>query len=313
MMTLEELGAMLREARERRGMTVSDIADRLKIPTRILQAIEEDAGRVPRTVYAYNFIKEYALLLGFPHSDVASWMQGLEGFENISRPVLAENHTYTSVKPSKLPAILGGLFKALVLIALACGAYTAYLHFFASRDAERLSSPSGEQAEGSSPVPTWGVHESAALPEKEQEKSETSAEQKDNAFEQAGQSSSPVPLESTPPAAQDAQNTPEAVLPAAPSSAAAEKPAPETPVVLPEGIHQVEVIADQGDCWMGFEPDGKKQQRTLRKGDTFSMTFRDSLIIRFGHARAVRVIYDGKEMERMASSRVVTINFPPAE
>ena len=79
---------------------------------------------------------------------------------------------------------------------------------------------------------------------------------------------------------------------------------------LPDGMHQVEVIADTGDCWMGFEPDGKKQQRTLRKGDTFSMTFRDSLVIRLGNARAVRIIYDGRELERSTSPRVVTMNFP---
>ena len=64
---------------------------------------------------------------------------------------------------------------------------------------------------------------------------------------------------------------------------------------------------------MGFEPDGHKQQRTLRKGDSFTMTFRDSLQVKLGHASAVRVIYDGKELERSTSQRVVTLRFPPAE
>ena len=94
-----------------------------------------------------------------------------------------------------------------------------------------------------------------------------------------------------------------------PATAAAGTDEP-APAALPDGMHQVEVIADTGDCWMGFEPDGKKQQRTLRKGDTFSMTFRDSLVIRLGNARAVRIIYDGRELERSSSPRVVTMNFP---
>ena len=81
-------------------------------------------------------------------------------------------------------------------------------------------------------------------------------------------------------------------------------------MVLPDGMHQVEVIAVDGDCWMGFEPDGKHQQRTLRKGDTFSMTFRDSLVVRLGNVQAVRIIYDGKELERSTSTRVVTMRFP---
>jgi cytoskeleton protein RodZ len=102
--------------------------------------------------------------------------------------------------------------------------------------------------------------------------------------------------------------------------AVAEEPAPvqaveqaEAPALLPEGLHHVEVIADGGECWMGFEPDGRKQQRFLRKGDSFTMSFRDSLEVKLGNVSAVRVIYDGKELERSNSQRVMTLRFPPAE
>ena len=50
-MTLAELGAKLREAREAKGMSVADVADRLKIPGRILHGVEEASDRLPRTVY----------------------------------------------------------------------------------------------------------------------------------------------------------------------------------------------------------------------------------------------------------------------
>ena len=80
-MTLAELGAKLREAREGRDMTVADVADRLKIPTRILQGIENGSDTLPRTVYVHHFIKEYALLLGFAQEEVAEWLRGLEGFD----------------------------------------------------------------------------------------------------------------------------------------------------------------------------------------------------------------------------------------
>ena len=82
---------------------------------------------------------------------------------------------------------------------------------------------------------------------------------------------------------------------------------------LPEGMHHVEVIADVDECWMGFTPDGRRQQRTLSKGDSYTMTFRDSLVVKLGNAGAVRVIYDGKELERAAVGRVVTLRFPPEE
>ena len=319
-MTLAELGARLREAREGRNMTVADVADRLKIPTRILQGIEEGADRVPRTVYVHHFIKEYAILLGFAAEEVSEWLRNLEGFENISRPVIAENTTYTSVKPSMLPVILGGVLKAVLLLALACGAYMAYLHFFAGRDYESPA-VSGESSSAEAPVPTWGNASPAPVPDMPASSaSENSApavvqgelpaveqsadveQSAENGVTQAGEESQ---------AAEQAQAAP---VQEADQPQVAEEPAPaqEESAALPDGLHQVEVIADTGDCWMGFEPDGKKQQRTLRKGDTFSMTFRDSLVIRLGNAKAVRVIYDGRELDRSSSPRVVTMSFPPA-
>lgn len=314
-MTLAELGAKLREAREGRDMAVADVADKLKIPTRILQGIEEGSDRVPRTVYVHHFIKEYAILVGFSADEVTEWLRNLEGFENISRPVIAENTTYTSVKPSILPVILGGVLKAVLVLALACGAYMAYLHFFAGRDYESPSVMSGEQSSSEAPVPTWGnaAPSTAPLPAPVQPAPQSAPEA---AVEQS------VPVQPAPagaveqqtqaqpaPAGQAEQTPAPAVEAAVQQEAAAEEPV----AALPEGLHQVEVIADNGDCWMGFEPDGKKQQRTLRRGDTFSMTFRDSLVIRLGNAKGVRVVYDGKELERSTSPRVVTMSFPPAQ
>ena len=37
------------------------------------------------------------------------------------------------------------------------------------------------------------------------------------------------------------------------------------------------------------------------------------LEVKLGNVSAVRVIYDGKELERSNSQRVVTLRFPPAE
>ena len=316
-MTLAELGARLREAREGRNMTVADVADRLKIPTRILQGIEEGADRVPRTVYVHHFIKEYAILLGFAAEEVSEWLRNLEGFENISRPVIAENTTYTSVKPSMLPVILGGLFKAVLLLALACGAYMAYLHFFAGRDYESPA-VSGESSSAEAPVPTWGNASPAPVPDmpaaSAPEVSAPAVTQGElPAVEQSADvvqsAENGVTQDEASQAAEQAQAAPD---PADPVQNAETVQAPEEAAVLPDGLHQVEVIAETGDCWMGFEPDGKKQQRTLRRGDTFSMTFRDSLVIRLGNARAVRVIYDGRELDRSSSPRVVTMSFPPA-
>ncbi len=331
-MTLAELGAKLREAREGREMKVADAADRLKIPARILQGIEEGSDRVPRTVYVHHFIKEYALLLGFAQDEVTEWLRSLEGFENISRPVIADNATYTSVKPSVLPVIIGGVLKVALVVALACGAYMAYVHFFAARDYESAPAMSDASSTGAS-VPTWGTAAPVPAPAPAAQSAavtqESAVVQENGVTQENGVEQMPADPAATGPAAvaeAPASGTENVSAPAADAAAAASGNAVQQPAAaaveeasadaqpsaaaLPDGMHQVEVIADTGDCWMGFEPDGKKQQRTLRKGDTFSMTFRDSLVIRLGNARAVRIIYDGRELERSTSPRVVTMNFP---
>ncbi len=80
---------------------------------------------------------------------------------------------------------------------------------------------------------------------------------------------------------------------------------------LPEGVHQVILTADKGDCWIGYEPDGKKLQRNLRRGDSFTVTFNEGLRLRLGNAAAVNVNYDGSDQERTNSARPVNMTFPP--
>ena len=340
-MTLEELGAKLREAREARGMSVADVADRLKIPGRILHGVEEASERLPRTVYVHHFIKDYIKLMGFSAAQAAEWTSSLEGFENISRPVIAESQPFTSVKPSMLPVVLSGLLKAVVTALIAFAAYSAYVHFFAG-DYEEVKQPEATQAVPAPATPA------PAVPAKEVVKEAPQAVAKDAAQEAVKAAEKPAPAEAPAPQAApvwdvpaqpEAQEEGPAVTQAMPSVAedalpqssaalvshmmpdavveapapAVEQGTPAVPALMPEGLHHVEVIADGGECWMGFEPDGRKQQRFLRKGDSFTMSFRESLEVKLGNVSAVRVIYDGKELERSNSQRVVTLRFPPAE
>ena len=346
-MTLAELGAKLREAREAKGMSVADVADRLKIPGRILHGVEEASDRLPRTVYVHHFIKDYIKLMGFSAAQAAEWANSLEGFENISRPVIAESQPFTSVKPSMLPVVLSALLKVAVTALLAFAVYTAYVHFFAGRDYEEVKQPEVMQAvpaPSSKPTPEKlsaapegdvareqgrdavkeSVQESAKADVKPAPAPEAPAVQAapvwDVPAQPVAQEEGPAVTQAMPSASEDAlpqsstslvsQMMPSVVEEAAPAQAVEQA---DAPALLPEGLHHVEVIADAGECWMGFEPDGRKQQRFLRKGDSFTMAFRDSLEVKLGNVSAVRVIYDGKELERSNSQRVMTLRFPPAE
>ena len=55
------LGAMLRQARERAGLELSEIADRTHVRKAYLEALEaEDLDELPEDVYARNFVRLYA-------------------------------------------------------------------------------------------------------------------------------------------------------------------------------------------------------------------------------------------------------------
>lgn len=63
-MDLLTLGAQLREERERRGLSLEEVSDRIKISGATLAAIEDgDEGKLPHPVYAKGFIRNYARLL----------------------------------------------------------------------------------------------------------------------------------------------------------------------------------------------------------------------------------------------------------
>ena len=71
-MDYSELGAYLKEERERQELSLDDIQQKTKISVSSLEAIEE--GRVndlPHPVYAKGFIKNYAQCLGLNADELA--------------------------------------------------------------------------------------------------------------------------------------------------------------------------------------------------------------------------------------------------
>ena len=72
-MTLEELGATLRNEREKRALSIDDVSAILKISTRLLRALEEgDSASLPHPTYIRGFIRSYASFLGLAAEEVNS-------------------------------------------------------------------------------------------------------------------------------------------------------------------------------------------------------------------------------------------------
>ena len=62
---MSDFGTALREARERRGITLRQIADHTKISIASLEALERsDASRLPGGIFARSFVRSYAAEVG---------------------------------------------------------------------------------------------------------------------------------------------------------------------------------------------------------------------------------------------------------
>jgi cytoskeletal protein RodZ len=71
-----DFGARLREARERRGLSLREIADATKISARSLEALERnDIVRLPGGIFSRAFVRAYALHVGLdPEETISEFM-----------------------------------------------------------------------------------------------------------------------------------------------------------------------------------------------------------------------------------------------
>lgn len=88
---------------------------------------------------------------------------------------------------------------------------------------------------------------------------------------------------------------------------------PATEAMLPaDGKHNITIMAD-AMCWTQVTADGGRAvQRTMQPGETISVPFAISLVLRLGNAGGVRLFYDGVEQtDRGRTGQVRTLVFPP--
>lgn len=285
-MTYEEMGAILRQEREKQNMAVDAVADKLKISPRLIGALESgDLSSLPHSAYVKGFIRSYGRLLGIGQDEMQTWFEDIPAPQQAPETVATEQPTMPPPPPARKSGGFGkGLVGLLVLLLLCGGGWWAW--------------KSGK-------LEAW-------LPTKKQ----------DTDFESRVPSAADYLAEKAP--TQEPAQAPETVT--APVEVPVAPPAqiPVTEARIPEaqeqparqegiqpGQHKLIITATE-ECWIHSNADKTDtRQFSLRKGDTFALTFGKSLELKLGNAGGVRLRYDGKDLGPAGTSgQVRTIGFP---
>ena len=303
-MTLEEFGASLREERERKGISLDEVSSRLKIHVRMLRALEEgDREHFPHAAYAKGFIRSYASYLGLSAEEIAEALGTMPGLSQSQAFVPVADNQARDVQPSS-SGFLQFLALAVVLGLLGFGGYYAWrsgvfaqVYDWVVEKTRSLSTvsvgPKSRETQKTAPL-------SASLPD------EPLLRQPRNVPEKTGGNASSEPQEK---------------VPAPQATPASEKPAPQE---IPQPAHspdkasasarQVVIVATE-PCWIHSTADNTDtRQFSLRKGDTFALTFRDKLEVKLGNAGGVSFRYNGEDLPPVGKpGQVRTIVFPSKE
>lgn len=299
---MQTLGQKLREEREKRGWTIAQVAEALRISPSYFEAIEQDRhDALPGGFFYRSFVRQYARLLELPEADykdelarvleadLAVSATRMETFahRHIDVPPLPTN-TVDRAKETRKWLIGLGL---LVLVAAgASGLYKLYLEW---RPAE------GATAGASGAItPPVQVPESKPIETPPAESAPATAEHQTPATGEppatspgaAAQPSTtpPAPTTATPPAAQSAAQPPAA------------------------GPIQITLTAREL-TWVDVVADGKRVlMRALEPGESQSFGAGTAIRLRTGNAGGLRVVYNGKVIESVGpTGQVRTVTFTP--
>ena len=350
-MTLVELGAALRVEREKRGLDLEDAAHKLKISARLLRALEEgDEKSLPPLAYTKGFIRSYASYVGLSAEEVSEALGALEAATEPTTPHNVYEPEMVLTPRRNLKPLLAGVVMVGIVAAVFFAWQQGALDFL-GRQTRRLAQPApmqsaesvdpGNLAGRSAPVAAAPATGAASGSATGQAFGQAAAPVAATAGKPAGSApAAQAPPSAVAPAGQAAQ--PAAGLPpvrgtAAPGAASAGAPASAAPAQaapvqtasgqavpgqaaaaqageVQPGTHKLIITATE-ECWVHSSADKTDtRQFSLRKGDTFALTFSKSLELKLGNAGGVRLRYDGEELPQAGQSgQVRNLTFPPAD
>jgi cytoskeletal protein RodZ len=286
-------GAKLRDARERRGVSLRQIANATKISIAALEALERnDISRLPGGIFSRAFVRSYAVEVGLdPETTIQEF---IAQFPNDSvtagHPTSDQIEDHEAVESERRTA---GTFLWLAVVSLPIAGAVVY---FAT---------SGRPVIGGAAQPPEAV---AALPPADQTRpGGTPAAVEPAQASKTAQSAAP------------AEPAPSAAGTAAPSTPA---PAGTAPTPGSEAAAGSEAATDRFSvqlaatrpCWVSAVVDGKKQiDRLMQTGERTTIDVHRELVLTAGDAEALKLTFNGAAARPLGTAgEVVSRRFTPA-
>jgi cytoskeleton protein RodZ len=271
---MTQMGERFREAREARGISITEASTATRILPRYLQAIEAgDVASLPGDVYARGFVRNYAQLLGLPAEEMVNLYRQERG-EPTSRIRIMPAAVPPRTRSCLVPSFFVTFFTVLLLLA---GLY------FVLSSTGMLTPPKPDTA-GALDVPTPIPPTSTTWP--------TPTDMPPDATQ------SPLPPTPTSPA--PIQGAPATVGPGVTAGPPASTQTPVAPVVV-----QAIVANDASSLvsWFTVDVDGAPAYNALlRPGQQRQWEAQHEVFLNIGDTSVVQLIVNGQSFPGLPGS-----------
>lgn len=278
------IGETLKKFREESGLSLDDIALKLRIRREHLQALEgNDFEKLPAEVFTIGYIREYARLLNLDSDPLVETFKGLkqektvpvEAADEIIAGTSAEPHSEdkTTISPGiKIFAAIGaGAIAALILFAVMEGLKNTNNQGTDNRIVVKLT----KNVPAETPVVP-----AQKLPEQTEPKP---SEVQKNVPLSVNNTAVKAPAEAP-------EKRPEQIKPTAPAVRNNASP------VTSERRHKLKIIANE-NTWLRIETGaGEGQEVVMSAGDSNEWSSRKGFNIKIGNAGGVKLVFNGKDL-----------------
>jgi len=154
---MAQLGQLLRETREAKGLTLADVERATRIRLGYLEALEaEQFDRLPGNVYARGFLRNYAQFLGLHSEEILASYEDLGGVHPPGKPAISklriDDQVAVPLHEARSARLAWAVIVLLLVTALGLGGWWVYRTYVITGRISLLAMFAGSTATPTAPA-----------------------------------------------------------------------------------------------------------------------------------------------------------------